>query len=164
VGNGAARTAAGGACKPEALSADEQNDFLALGARLPEIWQRPEVSRENKKALLRCLIDKVILHRVTRDRITIRVVWRGGEVSQLDVEPRVHAVSALSRSVEMEARLLELARQGIDDAAIAKILTEEGHRSARCTMFRHVPCKSFDSDTVYCTMPDQCVSGISPDG
>jgi hypothetical protein len=71
------------ACKPEALSAEEQNDFLALGARLPEIWQRPQVNRESKKALLRSLIDKVILHRVMRDRITIRVVWRGGEISLL---------------------------------------------------------------------------------
>lgn len=127
------------ACKPEALSAEERSSFLVLGDRLPEIWRRPEVSRENKKALLRCLIDKVILHRVARDRIIIRVVWRGGEISELEVEPRVHAVRALSRGTEMEARLLELARQGIDDVTIAAILTQEGHRSARCS---HVPART----------------------
>jgi hypothetical protein len=127
------------ACKPEALSDEEQNDFLALGARLSEIWRRPQVNRERKKAMLRSLIDKVILQRVTRDRITIRLVWRGGEVSQLEVEPRVHAGSALSRGAEMQARLLELARQGIDDAAIAAILTQEGHHSARCS---HVPAST----------------------
>jgi hypothetical protein len=127
------------ACKPEALSDEEQNEFLALGARLPEIWLRPQVNRERKKALLRSLIDKVILQRVTRDRITIRVVWRGGEISQLEVEPRVHAVSALSRGTEMQTRLLELARQGIDDATIAAILTQEGHRSPRCS---HVPAST----------------------
>ncbi|MGF6980012.1 DNA invertase Pin-like site-specific DNA recombinase [Paraburkholderia sp. JPY465] len=149
------------ACKPEALSDEEQNDFLALGVQLPEIWQRPQVSRESKKAMLRSLIDKVVLHRVTRDRITIRVVWRGGEVSELEVEPRVHAVSALSRGAEMLARLLELARQGIDDATIAAILTQEGHHSARCS---HVPAstvRSSDSGTVCCTMPDQCVLATS---
>ncbi|MGF6979992.1 DNA invertase Pin-like site-specific DNA recombinase [Paraburkholderia sp. JPY465] len=149
------------ACKPEALSDEEQNDFLALGVQLPEIWQRPQVSRESKKTMLRSLIDKVVLHRVTRDRITIRVVWRGGEVSELEVEPRVHAVSALSRGAEMLARLLELARQGIDDATIAAILTQEGHHSARCS---HVPAstvRSSDSGTVCCTMPDQCVLATS---
>ena len=36
----------------------------------------------------------------------------------------------------MEARLLELARQGVDDATIAAQLTREGYRSARCG---HVP-------------------------
>ncbi len=83
---------------PEAVSDEDQNNFLELGSRLPEIWQRTEFRREDKKALLRSLIDKVILQRVTRDRISIRIVWRGGEVSQLEVEPRVHALSALSRA------------------------------------------------------------------
>jgi hypothetical protein len=39
----------------------------------------------------------------------------------------------------MEARVLELARQGIDDVTIAGILTQEGHRSARCS---HVPAST----------------------
>src|SRR5690242_14718460 len=39
----------------------------------------------------------------------------------------------------METRLLELARQGVDDAAIADILMQEGHRSPRCN---HVPART----------------------
>jgi len=124
---------------PEAVKVEDQNSFLELGSKLPEIWQRTEFKREDKKALLRSLIDKVVLDRVERDRISIRIVWRGGEVSQLEVEPRVHAMSALSRATEMEARLLELARQGVDDVTIARILTEEGHRSARCS---YVPART----------------------
>ena len=120
-----------GGREPEALTAEEQNDFLALGPQLPELWQRPDVGWADKKALLRSLIEKVVLQRVVRDRISIRIVWRGGEVSELGVEPPVHALSALSRGAEMEARLLELVHQGVDDAAIADILTQEGHRSVR---------------------------------
>jgi hypothetical protein len=116
---------------PEALTSQEQDDFLALGPQLPELWQRADVTWADKKAFLRSLIDKVVLQRVARDQIVIRIVWRGGEVSNLAVEPRVHALSALSRGVEMEARLLDLARKGVDDATIAEILTQEGHRSAR---------------------------------
>ena len=119
--------------EPEALTAEERDEFLGLGPKLPGLWQRPDVSWADKKALLRSLIDKVVLQRMARDRITIRIVWRGGEVSELEVEPRVHALYALSRGAEMEARLLELARQGVDDAAIADILTQEGHRSPRCS-------------------------------
>jgi DNA invertase Pin-like site-specific DNA recombinase len=116
---------------PETLTSEERDDFLALSPQLPELWQRPDVTWADKKALLRSLIEKVVLQRVVRDRISIRIVWRGGEVSELAVEPPVHALSALSRGSEMEARLLELARQGVDDAAIADILTQEGHRSVR---------------------------------
>lgn len=125
--------------EPEALTAEESEEFLAFGPQLPEFWQRPEVSWADKKALLRSLIDKVVLQRMARDRIAIRVVWRGGEVSELEVEPRVHALHALSRGADMEARLLQLARQGVDDAAIAHILTQEGHRSSRCS---YVPART----------------------
>jgi DNA invertase Pin-like site-specific DNA recombinase len=133
----ARRRAAGS--EPEVLAAQERDDFLALSPQLPELWRRPEVTWEDKKALLRSLIEKVVLQRVLRDRITIRIVWRGGEISELAVEPPVHALSALSRGAEMEARLLELARKGVDDAAIAEILTQEGHRSVRRS---HVPART----------------------
>jgi len=60
--------------RPEALTPQERGDFLALSSGLPDLWQQPGMSRADKKALLRCLIDKVVLHRVTADRISIRVV------------------------------------------------------------------------------------------
>ena len=89
--------------------------------------------------LLRSLIDKVVLRRLAADRISIRIVWRGGEISDLEVEAAVHTHQALARGAEMEARLLDLARQGLDDGAIAARLTSEGYRSARCT---HVPVET----------------------
>ena len=124
---------------PEVLTPEERDDFLALGPQLSALWQQSGVARAHKKALLRCLIDKVVLHRLAPDRIAVRIVWRGGEVSELQVEPAVHALHALSRSAEMQARLLELARQGVADAAIADMLTREGHRSARCS---YVPVRT----------------------
>lgn len=119
------------ASAPETLTSEERDDFLAISPQLPELWQQPDMIWSDKKALLRALIEKVVLQRVARDRILIRIVWRGGEVSELAVEPPVHALSALLHGAEMKARLLELARQGVDDAAIADILTQEGHRSVR---------------------------------
>jgi hypothetical protein len=124
---------------PEVLTSEERDDFLALGPQLPTLWRQPGATRAHKKALLRCLIDKVVLHRLAPDRIAVRIVWRGGEVSELQIEPAVHALHALSRGAEMQARLLELARQGVADAAIADLLTREGHRSARCS---YVPVRT----------------------
>ena len=55
-------------------------------------------------------------------------------MSELEVTMPVNALTALSRYAEMEARVLALARAGVDDVAIARTLTAEGHHSAQhCT-------------------------------
>jgi DNA invertase Pin-like site-specific DNA recombinase len=121
---------------PETLSDADREKFLALGPRLPALWEEPAMTRERRKALLRSLIDKVVLRRAATDCISARIVWRGGAVSDLEVAVAVSTYRVLPRGAEMEARLLDLARQGVDDATIAAQLTAEGHRSARCG---HVP-------------------------
>ena len=67
------------------------------------------------KALLRCLIDKVVAHRCAPDRIQVRIVWRGGATSELEVEVPVGDLRRLSRAAEMEARILEMAGRGVPD-------------------------------------------------
>ena len=79
--------------------------------------------------MLRCLIDKVVLRRAARDAASVRVVWRGGEVNEFTVALTVNALAALSRTAEMEARVLDLARSGWHDDEIVRVLTAEGHRS-----------------------------------
>jgi hypothetical protein len=123
----ARRTAA--RARPVALSPELRAAFTALGGRLPHLWADPRLTRARKKALLRCLIDKVVLHRLAPDRVAVRIVWRGGETTSFAVETTVGALSGLSRGAEMQTRILDLARVGVDDTAIAERLTAEGHRS-----------------------------------
>src|SRR5215213_5049577 len=103
--------------------------FTAASRRLPELWHGSALTTARKKALLRCLIDKLVIHRSAPDTIRMRLVWRGGDASALDIPVAVGSLAALSRHAELEARLLELARAGQGDAAIAAALTADGHRS-----------------------------------
>jgi DNA invertase Pin-like site-specific DNA recombinase len=103
---------------------------VALGTRLPELWADPATSREHRKALLRCLIEKVVIRRSARDRVEVRIVWRGGATTELTVMMPVNALAALPRHAEMEQRVCELAAAGIYDDEIARTLTAEGHRTA----------------------------------
>lgn len=105
---------------------------VSLAGRLPQIWADETVSDIHRKALLRCLIEKVVLDRRESDVTLVRIVWRGGAVSEFEIEMRVNAITKLRRGAEMEKRLLDLARDGLSDDEIAGILTREGHRSARC--------------------------------
>jgi len=88
------------------------------------------VTRAHKKALLGCLVDKVVMRR-SMDCVQLRIVWRGRAMTDLEVGIAVGAMASLTRGAEMEARVLDLARGGTEDAAIAALLTQEGFRSPR---------------------------------
>ncbi len=103
--------------------------FADAGRRLPEIWNGAILTTARKKALLRCLIDKVVIHRTAADIIHMRVVWRGGDASVFDVAVSVGSLSALSRHEEMEKRVLECANAGQNDTEIAAELSAAGLRS-----------------------------------
>ena len=105
---------------------------VSLAGRLPQIWIDPDTSDAQRKALLRCLIDKVVLDRGDHDVTVVRIVWRGGAVTSLDVKMRVNSVAKLTRGAEMRDRVIALARGGMYDDEIAAILTQEGHRSPTC--------------------------------
>jgi DNA invertase Pin-like site-specific DNA recombinase len=106
--------------------------IVVLAGRLPQIWADPATTAGQRKALLRCLIEKVVLDRGERDIARVRIVWRGGAVSELDVKMKVNALARLTRGAEMRERLLDLARAGLPDNEIAATLTAEGHRSPNC--------------------------------
>ncbi|HEV3263600.1 MAG TPA: recombinase family protein [Gemmataceae bacterium] len=107
--------------------------FADVARGLPELWRQGRLSHQHRKALLRCLIDKVILHRSAPDTIHTRIVWRGGDTTTTDIPIVVSSVARLSCGQELERVALELARQGLSDEVIAEELTRRGYRSPRET-------------------------------
>jgi DNA invertase Pin-like site-specific DNA recombinase len=105
---------------------------VSLAGRLPQIWADPATIDAQRKALLRCLVDKVVLDRGEHDVALVRIVWRGGAVSDLEVKLKVNSVAKLARGTEMRDRVLDLARDGAPDDEIASTLTSKGHRSPNC--------------------------------
>jgi hypothetical protein len=114
---------------PFTLTADLRAAFSNIGERLPQIWDKPVLAQPQRKALLRCLIEKVILHRVGRSEAEVRIVWRGGETTTLKVPVKVKSLTALPRAAEMEQLIDELFAAGQSDEEIAERLTALGHRS-----------------------------------
>jgi hypothetical protein len=102
-----------------------------VGPRLPELWNARLLSDAQKKALLRSLIDKVVIHRLAPDQVQTRVVWRGGATTSEVVRVTVGKFSWLSGAAEMEAAIKRMTAEGHSDAAIAEHLTAAGHRSPR---------------------------------
>jgi DNA invertase Pin-like site-specific DNA recombinase len=101
------------------------------GRKIPEWWAANRFSQEQKKALLRCLIDKVVVHRSAPDTVHCRVVWKGGDLTEADLAVTVGALARLSGSREMEDTVVRMTEQGKTDAEIACELTQQGYRSPK---------------------------------
>jgi hypothetical protein len=112
-----------------ALPADLLEMLKEFGPRLPELWEQGLFDCAKKKALLRSMIDKVVLHRVAPDKVRTRVVWRGGAVTVDDVSVPVGSFAELSDAQEMESAIVRMAREGQSDEQIAQWLTAQGYHS-----------------------------------
>jgi DNA invertase Pin-like site-specific DNA recombinase len=118
---------------PEALSPQEREAFLQAGRKIPVLWRQGRLSPPQQKAFLRCLIDKVVVHRCAPDILQVRIVWRGGETTTTQLPVTVGALARRSGAAEMEKQILELTQQGKSDEEIAALLTEQGYRSPKHT-------------------------------
>jgi hypothetical protein len=112
-----------------ALSVELQTAFRAIGQQLPAVWHQGRVSQRHKKALLRTLIDKVVVHRFARDQMQARIVWKGGETTTFVIPVPIGTFKDLAGAEDMERLILERSAAGILDAEIAQELTDLGHRS-----------------------------------
>lgn len=112
-----------------ALSWELQTAFRAIGQHLPALWQQGRVSQRHKKALLRALIEKVVVHRFARDQMQARIVWKGGETTTLVIPVPIGTFKDLAGAEIMERLILERSAAGILDEEIAQELTDLGYRS-----------------------------------
>lgn len=102
--------------------------FVNVGKNLPELWSKT-ISQAQKKAFLRCLIDKVVIHRPEPDTVHIRIIWQGGQNTIIDIPVTVGSLSRLSSAKAMKDKIIMLSQEGKSDESIAQQLTEEGFRS-----------------------------------
>lgn len=100
-----------------------------LGHSLPTLWHQAALRRTPRKALLRCLLEQVVLDRRAPDTITTRMVWRGGAGSEVEVPCPVGTLRDVTGVAQMEAAVLHLESQGQSDAEIAQRFTAQGFRS-----------------------------------
>jgi len=133
----AAETALARQARPQPLSQAGltkamSGKVITLAGWLPRTWIDPQTTDAQRKALMRCLIEKVVLDRGNRQATSVRIVWRGGAVSELEVQMKVNSFDNLAQGAKMRERVLQLAHAGTPDEEIAATLTAEGHRSPDC--------------------------------
>jgi DNA invertase Pin-like site-specific DNA recombinase len=115
--------------RPRTLSDAEREQLLSLGSDLGRVWSAPSTTDRDRKQLLRCLIEEVIVNAAREERrVTLTVRWRGGMISELVVQLRRYQPKI--RTDEDTVSLLERLAVHYDDATIAGILNRQGRLSA----------------------------------
>jgi DNA invertase Pin-like site-specific DNA recombinase len=123
--------------RPRTLTEQERGQLLALGADLGRVWAAPSTTDRDRKQLLRCLIEEVILDVAReRDRAIVTIRWNGGAITELAVPLPRHQPTI--RTDEDTITLLTRLAGHYDDATIAGILNRQGRRSATGERFTQI--------------------------
>lgn len=110
------------------LSEEDRDRIRALARDLPRVWRGPTTTPEERKAMLRIVIEAIALApvEVPRRMTKVRVQWQSGTVSEL-------LVDRVGRSAPRDtlARLAALVAEGHHDDVIAQRLNDEGFLNAQ---------------------------------
>ena len=121
------------------LSEQEINRAGALGDDLQALWQHPSITPRDHKRLLRCLIEEVQLE-TEEKRYRIRIVWKGGAVSDREVVRRAVGTSCATAKDTIDL-VRELAQE-FDDTQIARVLNKQGRRTGLGNAFTKAKVES----------------------
>jgi DNA invertase Pin-like site-specific DNA recombinase len=123
--------------KPVQLSADDQARITALASDIPALWNAPATTNADRKQILRCLVERVVVHvRCDSEYVDATIHWVGGFESQHEI---IRAVGTYAQLRDFEAlinRVMELREAGHTAPEIATHLNAEGfHPPKRCGEF-----------------------------
>lgn len=89
-----------------------------------QLW--PRLSAEAKKSLIPTLVERVNLLRDSDGVAQVRIVWRGGHVTETRVRVPVHSLRYSETEKTAAGGIRYLAEQGKNNQQIVQKLNEEG--------------------------------------
>jgi DNA invertase Pin-like site-specific DNA recombinase len=116
--------------RPKSLTDEQCKKIRSLGADLKCVWEAETTTDRDRKELLRILLEEVSIasdRGASNAHLTLR--WRGGAISELDVNLRRYAPTV--RTDEDTIELIRRLAAHHPDAVIAGILNRQGRRAAR---------------------------------
>ncbi len=129
--------------EPTALSDEQRQQILGLGANLNRAWNDPKAPLELKKRILRTAIREIIIGADgTSGQIDLAVHWAGGAHTRLRVTKNKVGRNQNAASQETVGLVRELAR-GWSDRYIAQMLNRIGSRTGPGNSWSENRVKSF---------------------
>jgi DNA invertase Pin-like site-specific DNA recombinase len=120
------------ATAPTPLAAAERARIRQLAADIPTLWNAATTTAEERQAIVRALIERVIATVVDdSEQVVVEVHWVGGHRTRTRLARPVARWEQLSDYPALVARVLSLQQAGLTCAAIAEQLNAEHWRPAK---------------------------------
>lgn len=117
---------------PPVLSSAERDRVQALASDLPALWHAPATLAQDRKTIVRCLIDRVVIDvQGDTEYVDVAIHWAGGFVSQHQVIRPVSEYGQLRDFDHLAKRIRELHAAGYTSTKITEQINQEGFRSPR---------------------------------
>ena len=112
--------------RPPQLSADERARITALSRTIPELWNAPETTNIDRKQIIRCVIDHVVVHVAPgNNQGQAEIHWQGGFLSRASLQRSVRSYQEMDDYEELWKRVIELRKAGDNAEKIAATLNAE---------------------------------------
>jgi hypothetical protein len=113
--------------QPAQLSEEERNRIRELSNNLPALWHAPATTAAERKEIIRCVVEKVIVH-VRRDSeyVDATIHWQGGFTSQHEIVRPVASYARMRDFQQLCERLIEMRKEGLNAKQMADRLNQEG--------------------------------------
>jgi hypothetical protein len=118
--------------KPPVVSAQDRERIRVLATDIPALWQAPETTAQDRKAIIRLLVERVIVHvQPASEYVDVILHWHGGFTSRHTILRPVRTFRQLRDYKSLLDRLKQLRRAGRTAAQIAEQLNQEGFTPPR---------------------------------
>ena len=113
--------------QPRPLDGADQDQIRRLAEEVPTLWHAATTTSADRRQLVRLLVDRIVLNVDSSDaKVAMRVEWAGGAVRERILPRAVQGYECQKDWPRLTARLGELHASGLNPAAIAATLNDEG--------------------------------------
>ena len=112
---------------PTQVTDAERARIAALSADIPALWHSPLTTNPDRKQIVRCLVERVVVHvRCDSEFVDVTLHWGGGYQSQHEIARPVATYAQLRDFNRLMDRVVELRQTGHTAPQIASALNAEG--------------------------------------
>lgn len=118
--------------RPLTLSDTDRARIRSLSEDITTLWQSPQTTTTDRKEIIRCLVERVVVHVVqTSEHVDVTIHWHGGFTSQHEIVRPVATFEQLRDYDRLVERIVQLRREGNTYPVIADHVNREGFAPPR---------------------------------